>query len=167
MTTIWSPFGHSKYLVMPFGLTKIPTVYQTLVNEVLRNFLNVFVFVYLDDILTFSKTLEEHLVQIKSVLKRLLETGYTSKRRKVSFIHLQSLFLVTSWQEGRWRPTQQKSKLLGNVSLPHLKKNVLRFVNFYCCFIWNYSQVAEPLTHLTKIPFTCTQQAKTAFTCIR
>lgn len=101
MTIIWSPFGHSKYLVMPFGLTKIPTVYQTLVNEVLRNFLNVFVFVYLDDILTFSKTLEEHLVQIKSVLKRLLETGYTSKRRKVSFIHLQSLFLVTSWQEGR------------------------------------------------------------------
>lgn len=86
---------------MPFGLTKIPTVYQTLVNEVLRNFLNVFVFVYLDDILTFSKTLEEHLVQIKSVLKGLLETGYTSKWRKVSFIHLQSLFLVTSWQEGR------------------------------------------------------------------
>lgn len=139
MTIIWSPFGHSKYLVMQFGLTKIPTVYQTLINEVLRNFLNVFVFVYLDDILTFSKTLEEHLVQIKSVLKHLLETGYTSKRRKVSFIHLQSLFLVTSWQEGRWRPTQQKSKLLGNVSLPHLKKNVLRFVNFYCCFIWNYS----------------------------
>lgn len=64
MTIIWSPFGHSKYLVMPFGLTKIPTVYQTLVNEVLRNFLNisVVVFVHLDDILTFSKTLEEHLV---------------------------------------------------------------------------------------------------------
>lgn len=101
MTIIWSPFGHSKYLVMPFGLTKIPTVYQTLVNEVLRNFLNifVFVFVYLDDILTSGPP--DVVLHIKSVLKHLLETGYTSKQRKVSFIHLQSLFLVTSWQEGR------------------------------------------------------------------
>lgn len=46
--------GHYEYLIMPFGLTNAPAVLQGLVNDVLRDFLNIFVFVYLDIILTFS-----------------------------------------------------------------------------------------------------------------
>ena len=52
--------GHFEYLVMPFGLTNAPAVFQALVNDVLRDFLNIFVVVYLDDILVFSKTATEH-----------------------------------------------------------------------------------------------------------
>ena len=48
-----TPSGHYEYLVMPFGLTNAPAVFQGLVNDVLRDILNVFV--YLDDILIFSK----------------------------------------------------------------------------------------------------------------
>lgn len=45
-----TPLGHFEYLVMPFGLTNAPTVFQALVNDVLRDMLNQFLFVYIDDI---------------------------------------------------------------------------------------------------------------------
>lgn len=60
--------GHYEYLIMPFGLTGTPAIIQSLMNDVLRDMLNRFVFVYLDDILIFSKTREEHVHQVQSVL---------------------------------------------------------------------------------------------------
>ena len=52
--------GHFEYRVMPFGLTNAPAVFQALVNDVLRDMLNTFVVVFLDDILVFSRTEQEH-----------------------------------------------------------------------------------------------------------
>lgn len=52
-TTFKTSIGHFEYLVMPFGLTKAPAIFQSLINDVLRYMLNRFVFVYLDDILIF------------------------------------------------------------------------------------------------------------------
>ena len=56
-----TPSGHYEHLVMPFGLTNAPAVFQALINDVLREFLNQFVFVYLDDILTFSPDQDSHI----------------------------------------------------------------------------------------------------------
>ncbi len=53
-TAFNTPIGQFEYRVLPFGLVNAPTVFQALVNDVLRDMLNIFVFVYLDDILTFS-----------------------------------------------------------------------------------------------------------------
>lgn len=58
---------------MPFGLTNTQTVFQTLVNDVLQNFLNHFVFVYHYDIFTFSSDLETHQRQVRQVLESLLQ----------------------------------------------------------------------------------------------
>lgn len=70
---------------MPFGLTNVPTVFQTLVNDVLRDFLDRFVFVYLDGILIFSKTLEERQSNVRAVLQRLLENRLYVKAEKCEF----------------------------------------------------------------------------------
>ena len=68
MHTTWCiPLGHFEYLVMPFGLTSAPTVFQNLVNNVLCDFLNCSVFVYLDDILIFSCNQEEHVQHVRQV----------------------------------------------------------------------------------------------------
>lgn len=70
-TAFNTPLRHFKYLVMPFDLTNAPAVFQALVNDVLRDFLNSFVFVYLDHILIFSRNMEEHVTHVRQVLQRL------------------------------------------------------------------------------------------------
>ena len=75
-TAFNTPTGHWEYLVMPFGLTNAPAVFQSLINDVLRDMINKFVFVYLDDILVFSKDPKE--------AKGSWRIDYSSRRRSVS-----------------------------------------------------------------------------------
>ena len=82
-TAFNTPLGHFEYLVMPFGLTNAPAVFQPLVNDVLRDMLNRSVFVYLDDILIFSKSIEEHRIHVRQVLQRLLENRLYVKAENV------------------------------------------------------------------------------------
>lgn len=56
-----TPTGHFEYLVLPFGLSNAPAVFQALVNDVLRDMINIFVFVYLDDILIFSRLFQVYV----------------------------------------------------------------------------------------------------------
>jgi hypothetical protein len=65
--------GHYEYLVLPFRMTKAPAVFQALVNNILRDMLNWFVFVYLDYILVFSHSPQEHVLHVRQVLQRLLD----------------------------------------------------------------------------------------------
>ena len=72
---------------MPFGLTNAPAVSQALVNYVLRDMFNKFVFVYLDDILIFSRSQSEHVRHVRLVLQSLLENRLFVKAEKCSFHH--------------------------------------------------------------------------------
>lgn len=89
-TAFNTPVGHYEHLVMPFGLTNAPAVFQTLVNDVFRDMLNRYVLVYLDDILIFSRSMEEHIRHVKVVLPRLLENSLFVKAEKCEF-HVSSV----------------------------------------------------------------------------
>lgn len=84
-TAFNTPTGHFEYRVLPFGLTNAPTVFQALINDVLRDMINQFVFVYLDDILIFSRSLQVHIQHVRQVLQRLLENQLYAKAEKCSF----------------------------------------------------------------------------------
>lgn len=102
--------GHFEYLVMPFGLTNAPAVFQALVNDVLRDFINRFVFVYLDGILIFSKSLSEHENQGRQVLQRLLESRLFDKSEKCEFHVPTVAFLGYIIERGDIRPEPAKVK---------------------------------------------------------
>uniref|UniRef100_A0A3P9K7H2 ribonuclease H n=1 Tax=Oryzias latipes TaxID=8090 RepID=A0A3P9K7H2_ORYLA len=70
-----TPKGHYEYLVMPFGLTNAPAVFQAMINDVLRDFLDHFVYVYPDDVLIYSPDLNSHRSHVTAVLQRLLENN--------------------------------------------------------------------------------------------
>jgi len=78
-----TPIGHFEYLVMPVGLTNAPAVFQNLVNDVLVDMLNKFVFVYLDDILIYSRSETEHVLYYKDSYR----TNCTSRQSNVYLIN--------------------------------------------------------------------------------
>uniref|UniRef100_A0A3B4U1I2 ribonuclease H n=1 Tax=Seriola dumerili TaxID=41447 RepID=A0A3B4U1I2_SERDU len=80
-----TPSGHYEYRVMPFGLTNAPAVFQAMINDVLRDFLDQFVYVYLDDILIYSSDLNTHKHHVCQVLKRLLDNHLYVKAEKSEF----------------------------------------------------------------------------------
>uniref|UniRef100_A0A3P9IMG0 Gypsy retrotransposon integrase-like protein 1 n=1 Tax=Oryzias latipes TaxID=8090 RepID=A0A3P9IMG0_ORYLA len=167
-TAFNTPLGHFEYLVMPFGLTNAPAVFQRLVNDVLRDFLNRFVFVYLDDILVFSADETQHEHHVRLVLERLLANQLFVKAEKCAF-HVSSVpFLGYIIEAGNIRPDPAKIEAVVQWETPHSRKKLQQFLgfsNFYRRFIRDYSTIAAPLTRLTSTnrPFVWDSAADAAF----
>ena len=95
-TAFNTPVGHFEYLV----LINVPAVFQSLVNKVLRDMINKHVFVYLDDVLIFSPSLQAHIQHVRQVLQRLLENELYVKAEKCEFPSSR----FCSWgPSSRWR----------------------------------------------------------------
>ncbi|XP_056132867.1 uncharacterized protein LOC130109929 [Lampris incognitus] len=167
-TAFKTPRGHYEYLVMPFGLTNAPAVFQALMNDILRDMLDQFVVVYLDDILIFSRSLEEHVQHVRQVLERLLRNRLFVKAEKCLF-HSESVdYLGFIVEGGKTRADPRKIKAVVEWPDPKSRKELqsfLGFANFYRRFVRNYSSVAEPLTRLTSPsqPFVWSPAARSAF----
>ncbi len=116
---------------MLFGLSNSPTVFQALVNDVLRDMVDLFIYVYLDDILIFfSSSLQEHVQHVRRVLQRLLENGLFVKAEKCAF-HAQSvpfLGFIVSPEGVRMDP--DKVKAVVSWPTPDSRKALQRFLGF-------------------------------------
>ncbi|KAI2653262.1 Transposon Tf2-6 polyprotein [Labeo rohita] len=152
-TAFITPTGHYETLVMPFGLCNSPSVFQQFINDVLRDMLGRWCYAYLDDILIYSKTLEEHTQHVRAVLRRLLAHQLYCKLEKCAFHQHSTTFLgfVISPQGVAMDP--QKLEAVRSWPLPSSLKQLQRFLgfaNFYRRFIQGFSATAAPLTALTK-----------------
>jgi hypothetical protein len=171
-TAFRTRYGHFEYTVMPFGLTNAPAVFQHMANDIFRDFLDIFTIVYLDDILIYSKTQEEHDVHVCQVLQRLREYGLYAKLEKCKFDENQVEFLgyVVSHEGISMDPFKIQTVL--DWQTPCSLRDVqcfLGFANFYRKFIKNYSKIVMPLTELTQKnkPFTWNANATKAFDALK
>ncbi len=147
-----TPLGHFEYRVLPFGLVNALAVFQALINDVLRDMLNIFVFVYLDDILIFSNSLQEHTLHVRRVLQRLLENRLFVKAEKCVFHASSVSFLGSVVSAEGIGMDPAKVRAVMDWPVPDSRTALQRFLgfaNFYRRFIHNFSQVAAPLTALT------------------
>ena len=141
-----TPLGHFEYLVMPFGSANAPAVFQVLVNNVLRDLLSRCAYVYIDDILIFSKDIQEHCMHVRTVLQWLWENRLFIKAEKCTF-HASSVpFLGFIVERCQLRPNPRKIWAVVEWPQRFLGLRFLGFSNFYRRFIWGYSRVAGPLT---------------------
>lgn len=85
-TAFRTPFGHFQWRLMPFGLTNAPATFQSVMNDIFRPFLREFVVVYLDDILIYSKTEEEHKRHVQIVLETLRREKFYVCKEKCTFV---------------------------------------------------------------------------------
>jgi Reverse transcriptase (RNA-dependent DNA polymerase) len=84
-TAFRTRYRHYEFNIMPFGLTNAPATFQTLMNDIFRDLLDICVIVYLDDILVYSKNKEEHEQHLRQVLQRLKEHQFYAKLTKRTF----------------------------------------------------------------------------------
>src|SRR3954466_1707421 len=92
-TAFRTRYGHFEFCVLPFGLTNAPATFMTLMNDIFRDHLDKFVIVYLDDILVYSKTPEEHIKHLRSVLETLRKHNLYAKWSKCELFKQQVEYL--------------------------------------------------------------------------
>ena len=127
-------FGHFEWLVMPFGLTNVPVAFQGLMNNILRKCLDRFTSAFLDDIIIYSRTLEEHKRHVTEVLERLAKAGLYLKRKKCQFHKTEVEFLGVIIGRGTIRMDPAKVKAITDWPAPMRIKEVqvfLSLMNFY------------------------------------
>jgi len=152
-TAFRTKYGHYEYLVMPFGLKNAPAVFQSFINSVLRPFLEKSVILYLDDILIYSSSLEEHHKTVRSVLKTLLDNNLFAKLSKCEFDKDKVEFLGHIITGSGISTDPKKIKSIEEWPVPNCVKDVQRFMglcNYYRRFVKNFAAIAKPLHALTK-----------------
>ncbi|GJW55878.1 putative reverse transcriptase domain-containing protein [Tanacetum coccineum] len=144
-TAFRTRYGHYEFQVMPFGLTNAPAVFMDLMNRVCRPYLDKFVIVFIDDILIYSKTKEEHDVHLRLILELL-------KKEEFEGIHVDPTKIesIKDWESPK-TPTEIHQ--------------FLGLVGYYRRFIEGFSKIAKPMTKLTQksVKFNWGEKEETAF----
>ena len=152
-TAFSTPFGHYEYNVLAMGLCNAPATFMQLMNDTFRSALGKYVLVYLDDILVYSKTLKEHEEHVAAVFEKLRQQRLYAKRSKCELFLAEVDFLGHRLGRGRLGTNADKVQAVQDWPVPTRVRHVRSFlglVNFYRKFIPHCSQVAKPLTDLTK-----------------
>lgn len=158
---------HFQFRVMPFGLTNAPATFQCIMNSVFAPFLRKFVIVFLDDILVYSASWEEHLHHLKLVLDKLRQAQFFAKMSKCSFgqTSIQYLGHIISDQGVATDP--DKTMVMEQWPIPTNiteLRGFLGLTGYYRKFVQNYGIITKPLTQLlTKKGFLWTEEATAAF----
>ncbi|KAK2423579.1 putative mitochondrial protein [Trifolium repens] len=152
-TAIRTRYGHYEFLVMPFGLTNAPAVFMDYMNRIFQPYLDQFVVIFIDDILIYSKDHQEHAEHLRIVLEILREKQLYAKFSKCEFWLSEVKFLGHVISKGGVSVDPSKVEAVLNWERPRNVSEVRSFLGlagYYRRFILGFSELALPLTRLTR-----------------
>ncbi|GBG61686.1 hypothetical protein CBR_g23202 [Chara braunii] len=147
-TAFRSGFGHYEFTVMPFGLTNAPATFHRAMNDIFRDILEQYVLVYLDDILVYSRTLEDHLRHLRDVLDLLRRHGFYAKLSKCRFAQHKVDFLGHYVSDQGLHMDDAKITAIAEWPTPTSAKQLRSFLgltSYYSNFIRGYARMGYPV----------------------
>ncbi len=167
-TAFITPDALYQWKVMPFGLSNAPATFQRYMQKVLQKVLYQFVVVYLDDLLVFSETLEDHHTHLKKIFEIIKKNNLKLSIEKCNFLCSQVKYLGHIISSNGIRPDEDKLKSVENFPIPKKVKDVQSFLglaNYYRIFVEKYAYIANPLTNLLRknVKFEWTSECDQAF----
>lgn len=151
-TTFSKENGHYEFLRMPFGLKNSPATFQRMMNDVLGELIGEKCLVYMDDLIVFSTSLQEHKDSLNKVFNKLKETYLKIEPDKCEFLRREMEFLGHIISPERIRPNPNKIKAIDNFPIPKTEKEIKQFLGlagFYRKFIKDFSKTAK-ITNILK-----------------
>ncbi|CAA7014569.1 unnamed protein product [Microthlaspi erraticum] len=167
-TAFRTRYGHFEFVVMPFGLTNAPAAFMRLMNDVFREYLDVFVIIFIDDILVYSRSQEEHATHLRLVLEKLREQKLFAKLSKCSFWQREMGFLghIVSAEGVSVDPA--KIEAIRDWPRPSSATEIRSFLGlagYYRRFVKGFATMAQPMTKLTgkDVPFVWSAECEESF----
>ncbi|GJV91325.1 putative reverse transcriptase domain-containing protein [Tanacetum coccineum] len=167
-TAFRTRYGHYEFQVMPFGLTNAPIVFMDLMNRVCRPYLDKFMIVFIDDILIYSKTKEEHDAHLRLILELLKKEELYAKFSKCDFWLSKVQFLGHVIDSEGIHVDPAKIESIKDWESPKTPTEIRQFLGlagYYRRFIEGFSKIAKPMTKLTQksVKFNWGEKEETAF----
>ena len=145
------PSGFYEYNRLPFGLTNSPATYQLLMEDILGDYHLRICLIYLDDIIIFSRTYEEHVDRLRKVFERIHDAGLKLAPKQCKLFKEKVVYVGHTVSCKGIEPDPAKTETIRNWPTPKTPEDVLRFLGFagyYRKFVKDFSKIAAPLTVL-------------------
>lgn len=160
--------GKYEFTRMPFGLKNAPATFQRVMDCILRDLVGGCCFVYMDDIIIFSSSLQEHAKHLALVLAKLREARLKIQLDKCEFFRKETQFLGHTVSEDGVRPNSDKIDAIRQWPMPTCEKEVRQFLGmlgYYRRFIKDFAKIVKPLTALLRkdAEFEITPEVETCF----
>jgi hypothetical protein len=174
-TAFRTRYGLFEWTVLPMGLTNAPATFQHLMNHTFRDFLDLCVLVFLDDIVVYSKTLSDHERDVRAVLQRLRDAGLCAKASKCELFMEEIEFLGHHVGRNGLRVMPDKVEAVRKWPQPQNATDLRSFLGlagYYRRFVEGFSEIAAPLHELTQTkigspPFRWDTKHQTAFDALK
>jgi thymidylate kinase len=163
-----TPWGLYEWLVTPFGLTGAPASFQRIMQNLMRDFIGKFAFVYLDDFICYSSDFEDHLEHLGKIFDKLRAAGLKINPKKCSLFKQEVTFLGFVIDSTGLHPDPRLLTAIENRLPPRNPKEIASFLGltgYFRRFVQGYAKIAEPLTRLLRKtePWTWDEEQQQAF----
>lgn len=145
--------GHYEYVRMPFGLKNAPATFQRVMDNILKDLQRKVCFVYMDDIIIFSTSLQEHMENLRLVFEKLRQARFKIQLDKSEFLRKEVEFLGHVITPEGIKPNPKKILAIQNFPIPKTVKEIKSFLGllgYYRRFIKNFAKLTKPFTQCLK-----------------